>query len=161
MYGFQTTVVCGFPGVGKSYLYNNQKRLGIFVTDSDSSLFSHMMKDGEKVKDPNFPQNYIQYIKSLMEDSVIDLIFVSTHNDVRNALAASGIPYTIVYPSLSLKDVYMQRYKDRGSPESFINLMDEKFESFVHDCESDEGAKEKIEFLNREQNLYSYIDLHK
>ena len=161
MYGFQTKVICGFPGVGKSYLYNNQKTLDIFVTDSESSLFSHIIQNGEKVRDPEFPKNYIEYIKSLLEDQIIDLIFVSTHNDVRKALYEAGIPYTVVYPSNSLKDAYIQRYKDRGSPEAFVNLMTDKFELFVQDCENDNGAKEKIVFMSEDQNLYRYIETHK
>ncbi len=35
-----------------------------------------------------------------------------------------------------LKKSYIERYKERGSPEAFINMMEEKFESFVEECEN-------------------------
>lgn len=117
----KTVIIAGFPGVGKSFLYN---QYGEDVSDSDSSKFS---KD-------NFPQNYIEHIKSLIGGK--KLILVSTHKEVLEALENEGLGYILVYPKRELKEEYIQRYKDRGSPEGFINLLNSKWDEFHNDLEN-------------------------
>ena len=113
-------VVCGFPGVGKSTAFNHEKKYK--VSDSDSSLFDKSQ----------FPSNYIQHIKQQQE--IMDFVMVSTHKVVRDALILEEIPFYLVYPTYSLKDVFIQRYIDRGSPEPFVQLMKDNFEKFVDEC---------------------------
>ena len=103
-----TLIVSGFPGTGKSHFFNSTTR---FVLDSDSSTFDKS----------DFPRNYIEHIKSKIGQA--DIIFVSSHKDVRDALVAEGMDFILAYPSIDLKDEYIQRYKDRGSNEGFINLI--------------------------------------
>lgn len=83
-------VISGFPGIGKSYMYNNMKDLKIL--DSDSSKFS-WVKDEEgkntKERNPDFPNNYIKHIKDNMDSS--DIILVSSHKVVRDALKDNDI----------------------------------------------------------------------
>lgn len=87
--GSMTKIIAGFPGVGKSTLFNN----GLNCTDSDSSKFP---KDA-------FPRNYIEHIKSLLEKKEHDYIFVSTHETVRHALLAARLNFMLVYPSISFE----------------------------------------------------------
>ncbi len=107
----QQLIICGFPGVGKTHLAKKYN-----LHDSDSSKFD---KDF-------FPSNYIDHIKSLT-----GIVLCSTHSEVRKALSASNLDYISVIPSWKLKDEYLQRYKDRGNPESFINMMDENWDDFI------------------------------
>ena len=113
-------VIAGFPGVGKSSFC----KLYPQVQDSDSSKFD---KAG-------FPANYIEHIKQLIAEG--KTILVSTHKDVRNALAAEGIPFALVYPAAGLKAEYMQRYAERGSPQPFLDLMDRQFDAFQSECKN-------------------------
>lgn len=117
-----TKVVSAFPGCGKTYFYNTYKNFTI--SDSDSSTFDK--KD--------FPKNYITHIKELLEKGENDYIFVSSHEEVRQALIKEGIEFTLVYPEKHLKSVYLERYKKRGSPDTFISMMDTNFNKFVDDC---------------------------
>lgn len=115
-------VICGFPGVGKSTLFKKLKNSGFPILDSDSSTFDKA----------NFPANYITHIKQALEEGF--WVLCSTHTAVRAALAEAGISYALAAPTdRYLKDEYMQRYRERGSPEAFLKLMDEKFEEFVDD----------------------------
>lgn len=116
------SVISGFPGVGKSHFFNSQQELGLKVMDSDSSKFP---KD-------NFPQNYMQHIGEAI--SQCDYLLVSSHDAVRKALVDAGIRYTLVYPDKSLKKEYMRRYKERGSPQPFLELMEKNWDSFVDGC---------------------------
>ena len=49
----KTKIIAGFPGIGKSYVFNQRKYKCL---DSDSSLFSWIEKG---VRHPDFPNNYI------------------------------------------------------------------------------------------------------
>lgn len=130
----KTNIFAGFPGVGKSELI---KMYGADrVSDSDSSEFSWIYnEDGTKEgRNPDFPNNYIEHIRSLIGEK--EVILVSTHKDVLNALSQAGIPFTIVYPSRSLKSVYMGRYEQRGSDAGFLAALDTNWDSFIDDIES-------------------------
>jgi hypothetical protein len=93
-------------------------KLGSKVSDSDSSLFSKL-SNGEK--NPDFPNNYIQHIKSLINEK--DFIFVSSHKEVREALKANNIPFILIYPNKDLLSEYLIRYTERGNENSFIDFI--------------------------------------
>lgn len=121
-------VLSVFPGVGKTYLFNNQEKYNIRVADSDSSQFSWIEKG---VRNPDFPANYIAHIKENLEK--FDLILVSSHEIVRKALREAGIKYDVIVPNISDKDCYIQRFRNRGSDESFIQLLSENWEKWISD----------------------------
>ena len=54
----------------------------------------------------------------------VDIIFVSSHDVVRQALKDNNMFYYLVYPCRCIKDEYLQRYKDRGNNNSFIEFID-------------------------------------
>jgi hypothetical protein len=118
-----TKVISAFPGCGKTFLFKNNPDL--IILDSDSSNF-----DKE-----NFPQNYINHIISNI--GKVDIILVSSHKEVREALIDSKIDFTIVYPSIELKDEYIKRYIQRGSPENFIELLKNNWENWITEIEDD------------------------
>ena len=115
-------VICGFPGVGKTTLFNQLKHQGVLICDSDSSQFDKSQ----------FPHNYIIHIQQQLARGF--WVLCSTHTVVREALHAADISYVIAAPAAKyLKDEYLQRYKDRGSPPAFIELMDRKWDEFFDD----------------------------
>lgn len=111
----KTYIIAGFPGVGKSWLKDNY---GETVSDSDSSQFDKA----------DFPNNYITHLKGLI--GVKDIVLVSTHKAVLEGLESEGIDYILCYPKRELKDEYLERYKQRGSPEGFIKLLGDKWDEF-------------------------------
>lgn len=119
-------IIAGFPGVGKSTLF--RKRGARLIADSDSSTFDKS----------DFPANYIRHIKQKLSEGYT--VLVSTHNDVRNALVAEGMDFVLVYPALNCKEEYLQRYRDRGSPAAFVEMMDKKWVDFVVDCSGQKGC---------------------
>ena len=143
-------LISGFPGVGKSYLKNLYEELynDIIILDSDSSNFSWSLPG---VRNPDFTNNYIRHIKDNLETA--DVILISSHKVVREALAKENIEYTLVYPDISLKDEYINRYIQRGSPQTFIDKIIVDWETFVTECGNDEfPTKVKLnagEYLNK------------
>lgn len=125
----KTKVIAGFPAVGKSVVTKNSHTV---VLDSDSSKFSWI---SEGVRHPEFPNNYIQHIKANIGKA--DYILVSSHDVVRKALEENNIEYTLVYPSIELKDEYLERYRNRGNDEKFISFISRNWDSFIEDIEAE------------------------
>jgi len=124
-------VISGFPGVGKSYftrLHGSAR-----VHDSDSIHFS-WIRPGER--HPEFPQNYIQHILTLQDK--VDIVLVSSHKEVRDALVTVGVEFTLVYPKREAKEQYLDRYRERGSDADFLSLLDAKWDQFLDDMEAQE-----------------------
>ena len=123
----ETKLISAFPGVGKSYLFKNKGNK--IILDSDSSKF-------DKKK---FPENYIKHIKDNI--GMADIILVSSHDVVRDALVANGLDFTLVYPDKSIKDEYIQRYKDRGNKDDFVNRLEDNWDRWIDGMEKQKGAK--------------------
>jgi hypothetical protein len=124
-----TMVISAFPGCGKSHLFRNKGEKKIL--DSDSSTFDKSQ----------FPQNYIEHIKSNIGG--VDIILVSSHKEVRDALVNQGINFTLVYPNMDIKDEYIQRYIDRGNDGKFVDLLKQNWENWVGELDQQSGC-EKI-----------------
>lgn len=133
----KTIVISAFPGCGKTTYYERNRNKKII--DSDSSKFDKS----------DFPKNYVEHIKEKI--GKVDMIFVSSHKVVREALVESGIKFVLVYPNISLKEEYLQRYRNRKSPESFINLLSENWESWIYEIDHETRFRkiklERGEFL--------------
>ena len=138
--GIPTFVICGFPGIGKSFL---QKKFPTKVRDLESSEY-HWGSD--KVLNSNWPQNYIKAVQNLKSSGLYRVCFTSSHKDVRDALHEAGIKYTNVYPedTPEMKEIFMNRYKDRGSSEDFIKNMDENFSKYIEDMSNDPNAHKYV-----------------
>lgn len=136
----QTKIIAAFPGTGKTFLYNNPPTT-YTILDSDSSHYSWVTDENgvnTKERNPDFPANYIQHIKDNV--GLVDIIFVSSHDVVRNALYAANLSFHLVYPDHSLKNDYVQRYIDRGSPEGFVRLVEANWDVWMNDLETQKGC---------------------
>lgn len=122
-FGIKGKVICGFPGIGKSTLFKELKDSDFKVLDSDSSTFDKA----------HFPDNYIKYIKEETDKGYT--ILASSHDVVRDALLKEKMLFTLVYPDKTLKEEYLKRYKERGSPEAFVKLLDSNWDKWIGQCD--------------------------
>jgi len=125
----RTRIIAAFPGTGKTYYHEKHKDTTL---DSDSSHFSWITKDGEKVRNPDFPNNYIEHIRNNI--GKYEFIFVSTHKEVREALLDNCIFFYLIYPDEDKKQYFLDRYRKRNSPEAFIKLLDDNWEKWIREC---------------------------
>ena len=108
-----TKIFSVFPASGKTYMYEHQDDWNLKILDSDSSEFSWMWKESEwsgdlvRVRNPEFPNNYIEHIKENI--GKYDYIFVSSHKEVRDALDEREINFTIVFPEYKCKEEWFGR----------------------------------------------------
>lgn len=126
-------IISGFPAVGKTHFFENSK-IGS-VSDSDSSSFSWVEKG---VRNPNWPQNYMDHIQAL--DDEFDLIMVSSHGEVRDALVERKLNFYLVYPERTLKEEYLKRCRERGSPDAFLEMLDREWDTFLSDLQNQEDC---------------------
>lgn len=126
----RTRIIAAFPGTGKSYYH---KQYPDTTLDSDSSNFSWVKKaEGDKTRNPNFPDNYIKHIKENI--GKYEFIFVSTHKEVREALLENCIFFYLLYPEVQDKEEFLKRYIDRGNDDAFVKLLDQNWEDWIREC---------------------------
>lgn len=146
-------IISAFPGMGKTTMFENVKHLKCL--DSDSSQFSWIEEDGNMVRNPEFPKNYIAHIKDNI--GACDIIFVSTHKEVIQGLLSEGLSFNVFYPSIDDKELFISRYKDRGNPEQFIKLVDDNFEKFISDIDKLDGNND-ILLIQTNSYISDYLD---
>ncbi|QYN79938.1 polynucleotide kinase [Kosakonia phage Kc263] len=162
-------VLSAFPGTGKSEIFKRANELGLkpaFVEFNDYSqeYELHIAKangipvfdsDSSKFDKSAFPGNYIKHIQNVLATCENVLILVSSHDNVREALREAGVDYYLAYPQIELKADYIERYKGRGSPEAFVNMMEEKWVDFISSCENDPTPHKGI--LSEGEYLVDYL----
>lgn len=130
-------IICGFPGVGKSTLYNACRgRDDVQVTDSVSSKYS---KD-------DFPQNYVNdlqrmYVEAKQSKYKTVVILCSTHKDVRKALKDRGLPFVVVYPERDTKQEYIKRYREYGAPPELVRLISDNWDKWLEQLGKEERTQ--------------------
>ena len=130
----KTVVVSAFPACGKSYVFENQSKISPELTclDSDSSEFSWIKDENgnnTKERNPAFPDNYIQHIKENI--GKVDIIFVSSHKDVVNALEDNEITWVKVVPDRICKEEWIGRFWLRGNDDNFISFISNNWDDFT------------------------------
>lgn len=133
-----TKVISAFPGTGKSY-FVSIARQKTNVADLDSGDYTLGYDSDGKVRNPDFPNNYLLAIKEHI--GKVDLLFVGCQPEVIAVLRKASIPFTLVYPERGLKAQYVNRFRERKNQQPFIDLLSKNWELFLDfledqkDCE--------------------------
>lgn len=158
-----TKIISAFPACGKTYVFENFKDK--VILDSDSSKFSWIIVNNEKVRNPDFPKNYINHIKENIGKA--DYILVSSHENVRKALEEAGVDFYLVYPEKQLKEEWIGRCFLRGSEEKFCQLIADNWDAWINQLETDSKKHQSVQlksgeylsnvirFINDEDYLYN------
>lgn len=122
--------ICAFPGSGKSYYVkiSEQKES---VIDLDSNEYTSGHNPDGKVRNLDFPANYIKDIKKHV--GLTQTIMVSCHLPVIKALVKEGFAPTLIYPEQELLSEYQKRYKSRQDSQPFIDLLSQNWDMFLHE----------------------------
>lgn len=168
----RTAIISAFPGCGKSYIYNKYNNTRYYgqdynnktwkMLDSDSSEYSWIKDENgnnTKERNPNFPQNYINHIKENI--GKVDVIFVSSHKEVRQALKDNNIKFFLIYPIKEMKEDFIKRYRSRGNTEDFINFISNNWDNFIDEMEQENDSICLIDHLtpNEPYLTINHLDL--
>lgn len=131
-------IVSAFAGVGKTTLarkYNKD------VIDLESGNFKWLENDGteaskgsRRMQNPKYPINYLEAIKK--SNSKYKVVLISQHEAIRKCLDAIKLDYILVYPDKNMKEEFIDRYRQRGNSENFINLISKEWDNWIDalDC---------------------------
>lgn len=103
-------IISSFPGIEKHKLYNNPTYI-----DLDYSKYN--LKD------------YIKEIKKQYKEK--QLITVSSHIHVREALIKNKIPFIYVLPILDRKAEFLEKYKKYEYSKEFIDKVDKNWDNWM------------------------------
>lgn len=109
----EVKIICGFAGIGKSTLARTLEN----VVDLESTPFE---KDWDR---------YVKVAKHMANNGY--LVLLSCHKELREKLHESGIDYVVAMPDKSMKEVYLNRYKNRKNTKDFIEMMDKNWDNFL------------------------------
>lgn len=144
-------IYVGYQGIGKSTLAHEIPN----VIDLESSNFNI---NGEKIE--NWEEIYCNIAKHLSKQSKI--VFVSSHNEVRDYMKKHNIEYTCIFPSLDLKNNWLNKLRERFNRTQkdkdwkALNRMMKYYDFDIDDLMNYEDNKIVIEDIN-----YSLKDLLK
>ena len=147
-----TKVISAFPGTGKSYSASISERKKVVDLDSGDYTLGYTY-DG-KIRNPDFPNNYIAAIKEHI--GKVDVLFVGCQPETIAALRKEGISFTLVYPERGLKDEYISRFHKRGNQQSFIELLSSSWDLFLGFLENQKDCEHIV--LGDKQYISDAID---
>lgn len=107
-------IICAFPATGKTTAIANADDLGISACDSDSEGYHWVdctLPSGERKERSDWPRCYMDHLLAMSLE--YDLVFCSTHQEVRDALVAAGMYFVVVYPTSDQKSGYLDRVMNR------------------------------------------------
>lgn len=139
----KTTIISGFPGIGKTSARHVASGLHVVILDMESTpyawVYDYFDLDEPRKRNPNFPKNYVDALELFVKKGDYTYILISSHEEVRSELRKRGIKYLIVAPknTAEMKNEYCKRYLRRGSDIGLISKIyrewDEMFESIKAD----------------------------
>lgn len=105
-------IICGFAGIGKS----TTARQVAGVVDLESTPFRRDWS------------TYARVAKHMLDSGYV--VLVSCHSELREELRRHGTKYELWLPVDDQRDKYIQRYRERGSGDDFIELMSSNWDEF-------------------------------
>jgi hypothetical protein len=139
----RTKIISAFPGTGKTHFYLRHQETSL---DSDSSNFSWITDEsGNKVRNPEFPKNYVQHIKENI--GKYRYILISSHKEIRDALLDECIFFYLVCPDITRKEEFIERYKERGNDENFIQLLEKNWDDWINEVRFLPNGCQKINMM--------------
>ena len=106
-------IICGFAGTGKSTAA--KKITG--VIDLESTPFQKDWDTYARVAMHMDKQGYI--------------VLLSCHRELREKLHELGVKYYVVYPEKNQKDIYRERYEERGNTPEFIAMQMSHWDEWI------------------------------
>ena len=119
-------IISAFPGTGKtsSVEYCSTKRFP--VLDLESGPWSHDIMGNIR---EDFPKNYVDEAIDRLQDNTF--VLVSSHEQVRRELNRRGIRFVYVLPSHKSMSEYLNRYRERGNTEGFVNNVKDHWDEWL------------------------------
>ena len=129
-------IIIGYQGIGKSTLANKDDK---FI-DLESGSFWLTNTDGSRYRYDNWYEMYCNVAEHLSQQGYI--VFISSHEVVRNRLKQSKERVFTLYPDVSLKDQWIKklakRYNNSRLDKDYRALMNaiDRYEENIREIEN-------------------------
>ena len=128
-------LIGGFKAIGKTTLARKYEN----VIDLESSDYQYLLDDNlkefskeerkgrkDRVKNPEYPMNYINEMISLKNQGKI--VLFACKKEIILKLDEKKEKYYIIYPKKEMLDEIVERCKNRGNNDDFINNINNAYE---------------------------------
>lgn len=139
-------LVSAFPGLGKTYLYQQYKDK-LKILDLNTGRF-----EGD-----DFPGNYIAEVEKRLND--YDLILLSSDRNVRYALNDAGLDFDLFYPSKNRKNELVEIYVTNRKSRDFIMNLDHNFYNLIDEIEDEDLVHCFKHKLDKPRRFIAHFDL--
>lgn len=131
-------IICGYAGIGKSYLAHNYPN----IIDLESTPFE---------KDWN---RYFKCAKHYSDQGF--LVLVSCHKEIRERVLSLPFEERLtIFPYAEDKELFRKRYKERGNTEEFIDVQMKNWYHWI--SEENRLLGEHLEYMESGETLYDTI----
>lgn len=105
-------IICGFPGTGKTIMAKFSKWV-----DLESTPFEHDW------------MRYAKVAKHMSDNGYT--VMVSTHEELMDCFELMEVPYTVIIPNKADMNIYIERYRQRGNNDLFIQKIVDNWDSWI------------------------------
>ena len=156
-------IIAAYAGTGKTHLASlyPQKVIDFvcmpykYHLEHDYVFDESNKADFDNVMNDNWLFNYISAIKENINSGKIILIPSDLY--VMQLLQGENLQYTLCYPQRDTKELYLERFINRGNNENFIEIFIGKWNNFMDAFEKNTFGKHII--LQSNQYLSDVINL--
>jgi len=125
-------IIVGFPGIGKSFISRD-------LSDQYSWLNIHDEPGYTKGAEDSFLSGVLLLAQKP------GVLLLPAHRMVGEFLVSQNLVFTSVFPKRGLKEEYLRRYRERGSPEGLVELVGKRWDLFVDNMWYPKGRCNHVE----------------
>jgi len=157
-------IIAAHSGTGKSTLCKMYPNL---FTDFTCAKYKYIVpNDFISTDDESLKASFLHefrlhwqydYVGAIMRSLGRKILVIPSERKVLELLEFEGIRYTLCYPERLAKDIYRQRYIDRGNNENFLEVFVDDWDRWI-DCLEDTPADTRI-VMQPQQYLSDVINI--
>ena len=156
-------IIAAYAGTGKTHFASLYPELTIdlvcmpykYIITQDTLYDESSKANPENILNYDWPSNYISVIKENLKSD--KLLLIPSDLYILELLKLEKLPYCLCYPQRNAREIYHERYRNRGNTAEFIDIFIGKWDKFMDDFGNDSYGQHIV--LQPNQFLSDVIDM--